>query len=112
RFTLRGSMKWVLMGLGGSNPEPRGVGVAEFEPETRAGAIRRKESLARPRSAVEEHRFDALVVVEPFEVHGAARRAAKRDVERRRAVAGERNAECIRDGRGVHEARHAAAARR
>ena len=71
--------------------------------------IRRDQPLPGLGHAVEEHRLDADVVVEPLDVSRPARGAAQMRVELGRAVRREREVRGVAQRRGAHEAAGAAA---
>src|SRR5437016_4624749 len=58
-----------------------GVAALQFEPEPRPRRVGRQRARARLGRAVEEHRLDAGVVVEPLEVPHRPERAPERSVQ-------------------------------
>ena len=75
------------------------------------GEVGRQAAVLRIRHSVEEHAFDANVVVKIFAVAVGARRAAGVQVLQRRAMRGERHAPSRADGVREEEAADAAAPR-
>src|SRR4051812_5116001 len=105
-------MAMRVSSLGGPNPGPLRVLVLEFQPVPRTGWVRAKNPLEGGGGAVEEHGFDSGVVVEILEVPElGGDRTAGMQVQRRGAVGGERQAECLAERRRLQEARDSAAPR-
>src|SRR5438874_1566079 len=80
------------------------VGILEFEPETRSGEVGDQRTIQRRAGAVEQHRFDAGMIVEIFDVADGWKRTAGMEMERRSGMSREGNHPGITEGRDFQKA--------